>query len=56
MLSRFYAPSFEEDAGHYEKNAFSNIPKILPPKNEDFQMKNSDIVITLLKTEIAYTH
>ena len=26
-----------------QKNAYSNILKILPPKNENFQMKNSDI-------------
>ena len=25
------------------KHAYSNILKILPPKNENFQMKNSDI-------------
>ena len=27
---------------HYEHNAYSNILKILPPKNENFQIKNSD--------------
>ena len=26
------------------KQAYSNILKILPPKNENFQMKNSDIL------------
>ena len=26
-----------------EKHAYSNILKILPPKNENFQIKNSDI-------------
>ena len=30
-------------AAHYEKHAHSNILKILPPKNENFQIKNSDI-------------
>ena len=25
------------------RHGYSNIPKILPPKNEIFQMKNSDI-------------
>ena len=28
---------------HYEKHAYSNIMKILPLKNEKFQIKNSDI-------------
>ena len=28
---------------HYEKNAYSNILKILQPKKENFQIKNSDI-------------
>ena len=28
---------------HYEKHASSNILKILPPKNESFQIKNFDI-------------
>ena len=27
------------------KHAYSNILKILPPKNENFQIKNSDIVL-----------
>ena len=30
------------DSTHYEKHAYSNILKILPPKNETFQTKNSD--------------
>ena len=30
-------------AFHYEKHAYSNILKILPPKNKNFQIKNSDI-------------
>ena len=32
------------------KHAYSNILKILPPKNENFQIKNSDIFMFLLKT------
>ena len=32
------------------KHAYSNILRILPPKNENFQMKKSDIFILLLKT------
>ena len=28
---------------HYEKKAYSNILKILPPKNVNFQIKDSDI-------------
>ena len=31
------------------KHAYSNILKILPPKNENFQMKNSDILHTSAK-------
>ena len=31
------------------KHAYSNILKILPPKNENFQIKNSDIFTFLLK-------
>ena len=27
------------------KHAYSNIMRILPPKNENFQMKNSDIFL-----------
>ena len=30
-------------AAHYEKHAYSNILKLLPPRNENFQIKNSDI-------------
>ena len=30
-------------ANPLRKHAYSNILKILPPKNENFQMKNSDI-------------
>ena len=32
------------------KHAYSNMLKILPPKTENFQIKNSDIFIFLLKT------
>ena len=38
------------------KHDYSNILKILPPKNENFQIKNSDIFFTfLLKTWIVGT-
>ena len=30
-------------AKSFRKHAYSNILRILPPKNENFQMKNSDI-------------
>ena len=33
----------ENDSLSLRKHAYSNILKILPPKNENFQMKNSDI-------------
>ena len=37
------------------KHAYSNILKILPPKNENFQIKKSDIIfIFLLKTFIYF--
>ena len=43
-------PTTDEQTGaiflrlrHYEKHAYSNILKILPPKNENFQIKSSDI-------------
>ena len=35
---------------HYENKPISNILKILPPKNENFQIRNSDIFHILLKT------
>ena len=35
------------------KQAYPNILKILPPKMENFQLKNSDIFIFLLKTYIG---
>ena len=38
----------ETDATNYKplrKHAYSNILKILPPKNENFQIKNSDIFL-----------
>ena len=36
---------FGENVGSWSlrKHAYSNILKILPPKNENFQIKNSDI-------------
>ena len=37
------------------KHAYSNILKILPPKNENFQIKNSDIFTFLLKTDCGYS-
>ena len=30
---------------HYKKHVYSNILKILPSKNENFQIKNSDIFL-----------
>ena len=33
----------EEQNNALQKHAYSNILKILPPKNENFQIKNSDI-------------
>ena len=33
-----------------QKHAYSNIPKILPPKSENFQIKKIDIFTFLLKT------
>ena len=33
----------QEDFKTLRKHAYSNILKILPPKNEKFQIKNSDI-------------
>ena len=35
------------------KHAYSNILNILPPKNENFQIKNSDSFLFLLKTQIV---
>ena len=37
---------------HYEKHAYSNILKISPPKNEKFQIKNSDIFFIFLLKNI----
>ena len=38
------------------KQAYSNILKILPPKNENFQMKNSDILhISALNIDCGYS-
>ena len=37
------------------EHAYSNILKILPPKNENFQMKNSDIFhISALNIDCGY--
>ena len=33
--------NFEENGFALQKHAYSNILRILPPKNENFQMKNS---------------
>ena len=33
----------EHNSGTLRKHAYSNILKILPPNNENFQKKNSDI-------------
>ena len=38
------------------KHACLNILKILPPKKENFQIKNSDTFIFLVKTLIVGTH
>ena len=35
--------SFFSPENTLRKHAYSNISKILPPKNEDFQIKKSDI-------------
>ena len=43
-----------EDA-HYKKQAYSNILKILPPKNENFQIKILIVFIFPLKTSIVGT-
>ena len=37
------------------KHTYSNILKILPPKNENFQIKNLIFFIVLLKTQIVGT-
>ena len=34
---------FKRKSASLRKQAYSNILKILPPKNENFQIKNSDI-------------
>ena len=39
---RFYSQR-EQSIKSLRKHAYSNILKILPPKNENFQIKNSDI-------------
>ena len=35
---------FRTNNSPLQKHAYSNIPKILLPKNENFQIKNSDIL------------
>ena len=41
----------QQDQGSLQKHAYSNILKILPPKNENFQInKNLIFLIFLLKT------
>ena len=37
------APTIQSDHGPLRKHAYSNILKILPPKYENWQIKNSDI-------------
>ena len=38
------------------KHAYSNIVKILPPKNENFQIKSSDILhISAQNTDCGYS-
>ena len=39
-LSPFWKEIYFKTIG---KHAYSNMPKILPPKNENFQLKKSDI-------------
>ena len=55
ILFRDYStPNFDRPL---RKHAYSNMLKILPPENEKFQIKNSDIFfIFLIKTEIVGTH
>ena len=40
----------QHDATHYEKHAYSNILKILPPNHENFQIKILIFLIFLLQT------
>ena len=48
--------TFREYNTTLRKQAFSNILKILPPKNENFQIKNSDIFyITAQKIDGGYS-
>ena len=37
--------SIQNHSHSFRKHAYSNTLKILPPKNENFQMKNSDIFL-----------
>ena len=42
-LTKFYSENLLFKRKSLRKQAYSNILKILPPKNEKFQIKNSDI-------------
>ena len=43
QLSNLLVMSLQKKSKSLLKHAYSNILKISPPKNEDFQIKNSDI-------------
>ena len=44
IIGKPIQPSYiKADVNPLRKHAYSNIMKILPPKNENFQIKNSDI-------------
>ena len=48
--------NLKEDYRSLRKHAYSNILKILPPKNENFQMKNPDIFhISALNIDCGYS-
>ena len=51
-----YNLHYNDVRGALRKHAYSNILKISPPKTENFQIKNSDIFIFLLKTYIMSTY
>ena len=42
-MSRVFVDNRQGPLDTLRKHAYSNILKILPPKNENFQIKNSDI-------------
>ena len=46
MISTLYIFQFKYAFITLRKHAYSNILKILPPKNENFQIKNLDIFYT----------